>query len=258
MAIYISNLAFQGLSCGIMQRIPENIGIEIFCEIGNDYYWEHLLPLLLENRRVPLSLHGPFQRLDLSDPDASFQSMKEAYLWAFELGQKFGAKDCVCHPYAGHRPQNDTQEAVEVAKSTCLERILKLNELSEQYDIQLLVENMPERDGLLNETSFIDLFEPYPELRFLIDTGHAHIQKWDMNYAFEKIGGRILGYHLNDNKGDRDSHLKIGEGSFDWDSFFEGYKKYTPTANLVLEYNEGPLDSILNSNSLVQKYICGT
>ena len=46
MAIYISNLAFQGLSCGIMQRIPENIGIEIFCEIGNDYYWDHLLLIL--------------------------------------------------------------------------------------------------------------------------------------------------------------------------------------------------------------------
>ena len=45
---------------------------------------------------------------------------------------------------------------------------------------------------------------------------------------------------------------------FDNETFFEGYKKYTPTANLVLEYNEGPLDSILNSISLVQKYICGT
>ena len=255
MSFFISNLAFQGLSCGAMRKIPSDIGIEVFCETGNDYYWDHLLPVLLEGRSVPLSLHGPFQRLDLSNPEADFEEMKEAYLWAFRLGQKFGAKDCVCHPYAGHRQENDTEQKRRRARETALERILVLNHLSEGYGIQLLVENMPERDGLLDQQSFIELFSPYEELRFLIDTGHAHLQHWDMDLAFQKLGRRILGYHINDNKCDCDSHLKVGEGTFDWEHFFRGYKKYTPDASLVLEYNEGPLEDILTSVEVIRSYL---
>ena len=255
MAVYISNLYSQGLSCGSMQRIPSDIGIEIFCETGNDYYWHHLLPVLLKDRSVPLSLHGPFQRLDLSDPSADFEPMREAYIWAFELGKKFGAKDCVCHPYAGHRPKDDTAEKIETAKETALNRILELNRLAEEYEIKLLVENMPETDGLLDQQAFIDLFSPRSELSFLIDTGHAHLQQWDWELAFEKLGSRILGYHINDNKGDFDSHLKVGEGTIDWEHFFKGYLQYTPQANLVLEYNFGPLEAILESVRIVRHYL---
>lgn len=255
MAIFVSNLAFQGLSCGIMRKIPSDIGIEVFCETGNDYYWNHLLPVLLDRRTVPLSLHGPFQRLDLSDPDADFEPMREAYLWAFELGQKFGAKDCVCHPYAGHRPADDTADARNKAKETSLKRICELNDLSNKYGIQLLVENMPETDGLLDQQGFIDLFSPCRELRFLIDTGHAHLQQWDWESALIRLGNRILGYHINDNKGDWDTHLKVGEGTIDWARFFEYYVKYTPEANLVLEYNEGPLEAILDSVDTIRGYL---
>ena len=254
--IYVSNLPFQGLACGSMKYLPEDLGIEIFCETGNDYYWNHLLPVLLENHRLPLSLHGPFQRLDLSNPNADFSVQRDAYIWAFELGKKFGAKDCVCHPYAGHRPENDTEADREKARRTALGRILELNSISAEYGITLLVENMPEPDGLLDEKSFIDLFEPHKELSFLIDTGHAHLQKWDWEYAWERLGDRIKAYHINDNLGDFDSHLKADEGSIDWTAFFKGYNKYTPNANLVLEYNFGPLDSVVESAGLVRKYIC--
>ena len=192
MSIFISNLAFQGLSCGAMRYIPDDIGIEIFCEIGNDYYWDHLLPLLLNNRKIPLSLHGPFQRLDLSDPDADFAAIKDAYIWAFELGKKYGAKDCVCHPYSGHRPCDETVASISVAKETTLKRIIELDRIANIYGIQLLIENMPETDGLLDEKSFINLFSPYKDLRFLIDTGHAHLQHWDMRYVLNELGDRVL------------------------------------------------------------------
>ena len=255
MAFYISNLYSQGLSCGSMQKIPSDIGIEIFCETGNDYYWDHLLPVLMKDRPVPLSLHGPFQRLDLSDPNVDFEPMKDAYVWAFELGKKFGAKDCVCHPYASRKSENKRKLSVDKSKEISLQRILELNRLAEKAGIKLLVENMPEPDGLLDEKGFIDLFSPYHELSFLIDTGHAHLQRWNMDLAFERLGSRILAYHINDNKGDVDSHLKVGEGTFDWEHFFNCYRKYTPKANLVLEYNEGPLEAILESVQTIRHFI---
>lgn len=255
MEIGISNLFCMGLQGGILKQLPKELGVEIFAECGSEYHWNHLLPEVMEGRSAFLSVHGPFQRLDLSDPEADFEEMKQAYIQTFQLCRKFDAKHCVCHPYEGARPENDTVDALDNARQTALERVLCLAELAKQYNVELLVENMPQKNGLLDEDAFLELFAPHKELCFLIDTGHANLQKWDMEMAFKRLGSRIKGYHLNDNNGDFDSHLKVWEGSFDWENFFAGYTKYTPDAVLVCEYNFGPLDEILASADRIRNQV---
>lgn len=255
MNISISSLAFQGLAIGQMQRIPKDIGVEIFAECGNDYYWDHWLPRLLEGREEPLSVHATFHNLDLSDPEADFEQMRQAYHRDFALCRKYGAKHCVCHPYEGIRPANDTPEAREKAKQCSLQRVLQLNEEAKAYGVELLVENLPQANGLLDQQGFLDLFMPHEELHFLIDVAHAHLQKWDMDLAMRTMGDRLKGYHLSDNFGDYDAHLHAWEGNFAWEDFFAGYTKYTPQATLVCEYNEGPLDKILDSVARIRKIL---
>ena len=256
MNIYVSNLCYPGLMTQAMKKLPLDIGVEIFCEIGNDYYWDNLLPILLNGRDLPLSVHGPFQRLDLSDRKKDFTHMLEAYVWAFKLCKKYGAKEIVCHPYDGGRPSDDTPEELKDARRCSLERILVLNKIAKQYDVTLLVENMPEKTGMLNQKTFIELFGPHKELYFLIDTGHAMLQDWDMDYAFRTIGKRIKGYHVHDNFGDADSHLPVGKGGFDWDRFFKGYCEYSPNAALVCEYNVGyDMAEVLDSIELIREKI---
>lgn len=247
MEIAISNLPFLGLSTGSMRHLPRELGIEIFCECGNDYYWRHLIPKLMEGREGSLSVHGPFQRLDLSDPAADFEEMKAAYRWAFELCRDHGAHHCVCHPYESARPLDDTPERLEQARRTSLERVLYLTRMAKPYGVELLVENMPNARPMLDQQAFLDLFAPRPELNFLIDTGHALLRNWDMDLAFRTLGGRIKAFHLHDNLGDFDSHLIVGRGKFDWDGFFTGYTRYTPEATLVCEYNAGTIEEILES-----------
>lgn len=256
MNIYVSNLCFPGLMTHLMRHLPSDVGVEIFCEIGNDYYWDNLLPLLLKGREHPLSVHGPFQRMDLSNPEKDFTPMLKAYIWTFGLCKKFGAKDIVCHPYDGARPADDTPEKLEKAKRCSLERILILNEVAKQYGVTLLVENMPEKNGMLDQKSFLDLFAPRKELNFLIDTGHAMLQNWDMEHAFAILGDRIKAYHVHDNFGDADSHLPVGKGGFDWDVFFKGYCEHTPNASLVCEYNVGyNMAEVLDSIEWIRKKI---
>jgi sugar phosphate isomerase/epimerase len=114
---------------------------------------------------------------------------------------------------------------------------------------------MPDVDGLLSQTTFWELFGPVSQLRFLIDTGHANLQGWDIDLMFHTFGKRIRGYHLNDNLGDIDSHLWVDEGSFCWKVFFAGYTKHTPDAVLVMEYMKGTIDEIVASAERITAYL---
>ena len=84
-------------------------------------------------------------------------------------------------------------------------------------------------------------------MSFLIDTGHAILNKWNMTEVLGTLKDRIRAYHVHDNFGDGDTHLKVGEGPTDWTKFFEDYKKYSPDARLVLEYARGPVSEIVKS-----------
>lgn len=255
MDIAVSNLAYQGLFTNRLMKLPMDIGIEVYSETGSDFYWDHLLPKLMAGRTGPFTVHGPYQNIDLSSPDTDYQAVRGIYEWTFRLCQKHHATHCVCHPYA-YTPRG-AMSAKEIAKreQLCLERVIDLNNLAKQYGVEMLVENMFHKDGLLDQAGFERLFLPVEELNFLMDVGHAHIQDWDMDAMFAHLGSRIKGYHINDNFGDADSHLMAFEGSYDWKRFFINYKKYTPDATLVCEYISGTVDEIAESVERIRNYV---
>jgi sugar phosphate isomerase/epimerase len=253
MNIAVSNLSYQGLFTNRLLKLPKEIGIEVYAETGSDFYWDHLLPKLMDGREGHLSVHGPYQNIDLSSPDIEFEAVRDVYEWTFKLCQKYNAIHCVCHPYA-YRPRNTmTNDEIAERKRYCVERVALLHNIAQEHGVELLVENMAEKDGLLSQDTFSELFLPVEGLNFLIDLGHANIQEWDMDSMFECLGGRIRGYHINDNFGDADSHLMAFAGNYDWNRFFCKYQTYTPNASLVCEYINGTIDEIVASVQAIAK-----
>ncbi len=253
MNIAVSNLSYQGLFTNRLLRLPKEIGIEVYSETGSDFYWDHLLPKLLDGREGHFSVHGPYQNIDLSSPDIELEAVRGIYEWTFRLCQKYNAQHCVCHPYA-YRPRSAmTDDEITERKSYCLERVVLLHKIAQEHGVELLVENMAEKDGLLSQEAFAELFLPIEGLNFLIDLGHANIQEWDMDAMFERLGSRIRSYHVNDNFGDADSHLMAFAGSYDWNRFFSKYQAYTPNASLVCEYINGTVDEIVASVQAIEK-----
>ena len=63
-------------------------------------------------------------------------------------------------------------------------------------------------------------------------------------YAIQRtLGSRVKAYHIHDNGGDADSHLRFLSGvpgGIDWRRFVEGVVKFTPNATLTLEYGASP------------------
>lgn len=255
MDLAVSNLPYQGLFTNRLLKLPAYLGIEVYSETGSDFYWEHLIPKLMTGRTGPLTVHGPYQNMDLSDPNMEYESVRDVYEWTFRLCKQFGAKHCVCHPYAYYPIGAMEEEESAARKRACLQRVTELNRLAHRWNVELLVENMPDQDGLLSQTAFLELFNPVEDLAFLIDTGHANIQSWDIELMFRTLGKRIRGYHINDNFGDSDSHLMVDEGNFDWKKFFAGYAQYTPDAVLVMEYMKGTIDELVASAQRIKAYL---
>ena len=67
------------------------------------------------------------------------------------------------------------------------------------------------------------------------DTGHCHIAGLDPYRELKKIGGRLCMTHVHANDGDRDRHLPVGEGTFDWGGFRRGLAEIGYDGELSLE-----------------------
>jgi sugar phosphate isomerase/epimerase len=104
---------------------------------------------------------------------------------------------------------------------------------AEQLDLTIALENMlPGQDGARlgsRPEHFVRFAREFgaPNLGFCLDTGHAFISEGagGPGTFFDAMEGHLVAFHLQDNAGDRDSHLAPGHGLIDWKSVFERISK---------------------------------
>jgi sugar phosphate isomerase/epimerase len=89
-----------------------------------------------------------------------------------------------------------------------------------------MIENVPEPFPFVMKS--VDDFQRfYDEVGItafvVLDVAHAHIREEELEFI-ERFGERIGHVHVSDNQGDRDTHLRIGEGSVRWDQVMEALK----------------------------------
>ena len=83
------------------------------------------------------------------------------------------------------------------------------------------------------------LLEVFTEVGVLLDTGHAHVNGWDIPAVIKALGKRLKACHLHDNGGAGDEHLPIGQGSINWEAYFKAIQKHAPKSIQVLESCRG-------------------
>lgn len=118
------------------------------------------------------------------------------------------------------------------------EHLEEVNALAKEAGLQMVIENVgvpSHKNVMLNEQEFIDECKMQPN-KVLIDIGHAWCNGWDLENVIKSLKDKIIAYHIHNNDGKDDIHQRIHNGTLDFDAFFEMYKKYTPDAELVLEY----------------------
>lgn len=215
-----------------------SIGIELFPEWHDHFFYSFLHEYESELRQRAISLHGPYIDTEHSAKkgttvyDRSMNYFQKTLL----LSQGLKAKYIVYHH--NNCKVGPSEKEQMIIHST--ENLAELRGADRGEYAPVVIENAGVRESgnmLFDESEFIAMAVNQPE-KILIDIGHAHANGWDLERVLSSLGKRISAYHLHNNDGKNDLHDSISEGTLDMDHFFSLYHRYTPQADLVVEYGK--------------------
>jgi len=160
---------------------------------------------------IDVFLHSP--TIDLN-PASLNPGIREETLKQMEetidFAVKINAEAITTHPGLIHRFEERIRN---YGKLHAIKTLNNANEYAMERGIKFSIENMPNKYAYFCNTAeehqfFINECGSYAT----VDTGHANTTK-DVK-SFFKIK-KIAYYHLNDNNGEKDQHLTLGEGNLD-------------------------------------------
>lgn len=231
MQIEISDLLFPGFTKAALRELDKSYGIEFFYEFGKDYYWNSEVAAWGERC---LSIHGPCVALNLAE--SKQKNYTKVFEKTFAYAQKVKADFVVVHTNEGWEGDR------ELVQARVIRRLRQVISLGKSYGVKVLIENVGLRtknNVLFDLPEYMALFDIFPQAGALLDTGHAHVNGWDIPAVVKSLGERLVACHIHDNSGNGDEHLPVGSGTIDWKAYFAAVKKYAPQATQVLEYSCG-------------------
>lgn len=159
---------------------------------------------------VPISVHGPFFRVDLgSTSEARRRAAVELHRRHLQIATALGATTYLVHPDRQRRitPRQPTVVAA-LERSFC-----ELRELQDRYGVPVVVENMPVA-GFSHFVSPGDI--ELCGLGIALDVGHAAASGTLPDWLAD-TRGPLRHVHLHDNHGPArgDEHLPLGSGIVD-------------------------------------------
>lgn len=233
--IYISDLICAGNSYEETKDIFEKNEIEnfeFFIEPADKIHTEKLEKLLKSLKIKSVSFHGPYRYFTLTASEEKWPLMEKDFKTAINLAAENNGEFIVLHTNEILENENKDEMKKKIEK-----RMKTLIEYAKKMGIKTAVENVGIKSNMLyNEDEYINLIKKN-NYYSLIDIGHAMINKWDLNKVIEALKDMIIGYHLHNNDGEKDLHMPISEGKYDFSIILEIIKEKTPNANIVLEYS---------------------
>lgn len=199
--------------------------------LDND--WERVLEehkRQLSDFRGTVSLHGVFQDICVHSSDGKIAGVsKERILRNLEIATFLEAKYIVFH--GNFNPLIRAERYI----SNWLERNADFwSEVLKKYNLIVLLENLWEP----TPEAFRRLLDQVgsPRLKICFDTGHANIfSKVPFREWFDQLNHDIPYVHVNDNKGEVDNELVLGDGIIDWHEFTSILKDCQVNPGIVLE-----------------------
>jgi sugar phosphate isomerase/epimerase len=216
--------------------------MEMLCE--GPYWPRNMLSMdksefeIFNSYDIDIFLHAP--TIDLNpaslNPGIREETLNQL-IETIDFANEIGAKAITTHPGLIHRLEDRIRN---LGMLYSIETLKKANEYAQDNGIIFSVENMPNRYAYFCNSSIEhDFFVKECGCNATIDTGHANT--CEDTKSFFKIN-KIAYYHLNDNNGQKDQHLALGEGTFDL-SLLNGVDKG------IIELNN--YDNILKSRDLL-------
>ena len=210
---------------------------------------KYLAETLMRNG-LEITVHGPFMDLSPGGVDRKVKGVTwERFLKTIELAQFFKPKTIVFHPgYEKWKFDGNVSLWLESSLQTWRPLVKQAEEMGLTLAIENVFEETPDSLAiLLKEINS-------PHFRFCFDTGHHHVfSKTPLPKWMEVLGNDLSEVHLHETHKEMDEHLPIGEGSFDFDGFFNLLSKFGLNPIYTIEPHEE--DHLWRGLNAVKKYI---
>lgn len=212
------------------------LGVELIAFTHDSGYWERLLKIL-EELTCPVSFHGPYIGVEACSPKGTedYVHLLDSYERVCDLAAKHQIRHVVFH----YTQKGVTKEERKTVQEINRENIRTVLDIGLKYGVEILVENLPAPQRglpLYQNEEYIDLYEQFPDMKGIIDMGHAALAGLDLQKLLKNYGSRIYAYHFHNNDGKRDCHNRLEDGVIDYTGFSRLFKQYTPHSRIVLEY----------------------
>lgn len=220
------------------------VGIEIFPMFKDQRFMQLLKENLDRINQYPTSLHGPYFNIEHSAEKgtAEYDFAVAEFKEVLDLSQATQGSHIVYHYNNKMITADNKSQTIVVGR----ENLMELNELAKTFGTPILFENTGvniRKNNLFTEAEFIEEARLIPN-DVLLDVGHANANGWNIPNLIEQLQDKIKVYHLNNNFSKDDDHLRILEGHIDYKELAALYNKFTPDADLVLEYGDGVMHDI--------------
>lgn len=258
MRVYYSELCLIGGSVEsnvdkLIAHGAENVELMLDGEGWNDF---HLcmdeLAATLVKKHIGYSVHVPVWDMNLTSECAHLRNaVLESYKATIAFASRIEARHVVLH--TGWC--SDPHFSKELGRSRARAALEKLVEFNKVYDQLLLVENIGSpAASLFTKRQFVDFLDGFPgNVGYVVDIGHAHINKWQIEPLLHELGNRLYALHIHDNDGYRDEHAPIGRGNIDWKRVLDAAAGTGRDLGLILEYNiETDLEMLTQGKSFLE------
>ncbi|AAB99634.1 TPA: sugar phosphate isomerase/epimerase [Methanocaldococcus jannaschii] len=184
---------------------------------------------LAQSYDLKYTLHCPITDLNLSSYRERIRKVSLDFVRdVLEVAIKVDAKLIVLHPgYCVFKYD------YEKALNSLIKSLNDLNNIQEEFGVQITIENMPSYDMFMFRNPDKEIIENLGELKITLDIGHSFLNKNIENFL--KISDKIAHIHIHDNNGEFDEHLCIGKGKINFNNFKKDLKKINAIKMIELQ-----------------------
>jgi sugar phosphate isomerase/epimerase len=204
----------------------------------------------LRDHGLEVTFHSPFMDLSPGGADRRIKEVtSDRFSKVIALADFFRPKNIVFHPgYEKWKFDGNMGLWLESSLQTWRPLVRKAQALGLALAIENVFEENP--DSLLLLLREIDS----SAFRFCFDTGHHNVfSKVSLRDWVDSLGGFLSEVHLHDNHHERDEHLPIGEGEFDFEGFFDLLARRNLKPILTLEPHEE--EHLWRGLKAIEKYL---
>ena len=183
---------------------------------------------ILENKPMAICVHAPFFEINIAAYNKSIRRESIRIIQSsIDLCRALKGKTLIVHngDYTYDIPgaTRHNHPALEIQWAANIEALKEINAYANDRGITICLENI-----IINDTSIDRSYEDLLEIRkavgdslkFTLDMGHSRLSQGTTE-AIQTLGDAIGHIHLSDNFGEKDDHLPLGDGNYDYSEYVD-------------------------------------